>query len=87
MNQYRFPLIITLILCVGSVLAQDSSVNIGQKTVTLREVVVRNNLNVPNFIERVKNDTTFYKAFKNLKVLGYTSLNDIRMLDKEGKPI
>lgn len=63
---------------------QDSSVNIGKKIVTLSEIVVRNKLDVNGFIERVKNDTTFYKAFKNLKILGYTSLNDIRMHDKKG---
>lgn len=50
----------------------------------LKEVVVRSNLNVPAFIDRVKEDTTFYKAFRNLKILGYTALNDIRMLDKKG---
>ena len=66
---------------------QDSSINIGRKTVTLKEIVVRNKLNVAGFIERVKNDTTFYKAFKNLKVLGYTSLNDIRMRNKEGSDL
>jgi len=66
---------------------QDSSVNVGKKIVTLKEVVVRNMLNVPGFIERVKNDTTFYKAFKNLKVIGYTALNDIRMSDKTGGEI
>ena len=65
--------------------AQDSLVKVQNKTVTLKEVVVRNNLNVPAFIERIKNDTTFYKAFRNLKVLGYTSLNDIRMFDKKDK--
>jgi len=32
-------------------------------------------------------DTTFYKAFKNLKILGYTALNDIRMHDKNEKEI
>jgi|RhiMetdeSRZDD1v2_1073273.scaffolds.fasta_scaffold15943_3 hypothetical protein len=64
--------------------AQDSLVNVEKKTITLKEVVVRNNLNVAAFIDRVKNDTTFYKAFRNLKVLGYTSLNDIRILDKKG---
>ena len=36
-------------------------------------------------MKRVQDDTTFYKAFRNLKVLGYTSLNDVRMLDKSGK--
>ncbi|MEP7279546.1 MAG: hypothetical protein ABI813_12930 [Bacteroidota bacterium] len=66
---------------------QDTSVNIGNKIVTLKEIVVRNKLNVAGFIERVKNDTTFYKAFKNLKILGYTALNDIRMRDKTGKEI
>jgi hypothetical protein len=70
------------ILCRLS--AQDSSVIVNNKVVTLKEVVVRSNLNVPTFIERVKNDTTFYKAFKNLKIIGYTSLNDISMLDRKG---
>jgi hypothetical protein len=67
--------------------AQDSLVTVQNKTVTLKEVVVRNNLNVAAFIDRIRNDTTFYKAFRNLKVLGYTSLNDIRMLNKKNKVI
>ncbi|GAC1432142.1 MAG: hypothetical protein NVSMB7_07990 [Chitinophagaceae bacterium] len=66
---------------------QDSSVNVGKKTVLLKEIVIRNGLNVGGFIERVKNDTSFYKAFKNLKILGYTALNDIRMRDKQGNEI
>jgi hypothetical protein len=52
------------------------------RMISLSEVVVRTDINVPKFIERVKNDTTFFKAFRNLHVLGYTSLNDIRILDK-----
>ena len=55
------------------------------KMIALSEVVVRTDINVPKFIERVKNDTTFYKAFRNLHVLGFTSLNDIRIMDKKGK--
>ncbi|MEI9808111.1 MAG: hypothetical protein WDO16_09665 [Bacteroidota bacterium] len=53
--------------------------------INLSEVVVRTDINVAKFIERVKNDTTFYKAFRNLRVLGFTSLNDIRITDKKGK--
>lgn len=53
--------------------------------IQLSEVVVRNKLDVAAFIQRVKNDTTFYKAFRNLRVLNFTSLNDIRMQDKKGK--
>ncbi|MBC8032499.1 MAG: hypothetical protein H7Y03_00010 [Chitinophagaceae bacterium] len=63
--------------------SQDSSVNISNKVVTLKEVVIRSNLNVPRFIEQVEKDTTFYKAFKSLRILGYTSLNDVRMQDKK----
>lgn len=57
------------------------------RMVTLSEVVVRNDLNVPNFIDRVKKDKTFYQAFKNLRLLNYTSLNNIVMKDKKGKEI
>ncbi|OQP63207.1 hypothetical protein A3860_25290 [Niastella vici] len=77
--------VLILLVISGKLYAQDSLVKVQNRIVTLKEVVVRNNLNVSAFIERIKNDTTFYKAFRNLKVLGYTSLNDIRMLDKQSK--
>lgn len=57
---------------------------VGKKIITLSEVVVNNKLNVPAFIEKVKNDSSFYKAFRNLRIIGFTALNDIRMLDKNG---
>ncbi len=63
----------------------DSVVMVGNKTITLSEVVVNNKLNIPSFIERIKNDTTFYKAFRNLRVLGFTAINDIRMNKSNGK--
>ena len=53
--------------------------------IQLSEVVVRNKLDVESFILRVKNDTTFFKAFKNLRVLSFTSMNDIRMKNKKGE--
>ena len=63
--------------------AQDSSMLVGKKIITLSDVVLNNKLNVPAFIERIKNDTSFYKAFRNLRILNYTSINDVRMLDKD----
>jgi hypothetical protein len=89
MTKIRFGLWLSLMLLIPVILLaqKDSTVTVGNKSVMLREVVVRNKLNVPGFIDRVKNDTTFYKAFKNLKVLGYTSLNDIRMLDKKQQQV
>jgi hypothetical protein len=64
---------------------KDSIITVGKKTITLSEVVVDNKLNIPVFIERIKNDSSFYKAFRNLRVLGFTSINDIRMNDSDGK--
>lgn len=55
------------------------------KMVSLSEVIIRSDLNVARFINQVKNDTTFYKAFRNLHVLGFTSWNDIRIKDKKGR--
>lgn len=63
----------------------DSIFKSGKTAITLSEVVVNNKLNVPAFINRIKNDTSFYKAFRNLRVLGFTAINDIRMNDGEGK--
>lgn len=64
---------------------QKDTVEMQGRTVTLSEVVVRSGTNVPGFIDRVKGDTTFYKAFRNLRILNYSSLNDIRMMDKKGR--
>ena len=63
--------------------ADTSDVEAVRRMVNLSEVVVRSDLNVPKFLQLIKNDTTFYKAFKNLRVLGFTSLNDIRMKNKK----
>jgi len=57
------------------------------KMVTLTEVTVRTDINVAKFIQRVKDDTTFYKAFRSLHLVGFTSLNDIRLRDKKNKVI
>lgn len=74
-------------LCLSQIRAQekDTLVADGERQVTLTPVVVRSGTNVKGFIRRVEEDTTFYKAFKNLRVLNYSSLNDVRMFDKKGR--
>lgn len=72
------------ILLSLSSLAQDDTVFTGKKVITLSDVVVDKNLNVPGFINKIKNDSSYYKAFRNLHIIGYTAVNDIRMLDKRG---
>jgi hypothetical protein len=64
-----------------------SGVEAVRRMVNLTEVVVRSDLNISKFLQHIKNDTTFYKAFKNLRVLGFTSLNDIRMTDKKNRVV
>lgn len=65
----------------------DTTINVEGHVITLSEVVINNKLNVRSFIERIKNDTTFYKAFRNLHIISYSSINDIRMVNKEGATI
>ena len=77
-----------LLLLLGSsfsLRAQDSLITIDDKIVTLKEVVVLSNLDVPGFVRRIQLDTSFYRAFKNLREINYTALNDVRMMDKKGK--
>lgn len=76
-----FSVFIRVDLC-----AQDSLDNARlSQMIDLSEVVIRSDLNVARFVERVKNDSSFYKAFRNLHVLGFTSWNDIRIRDKKGQ--
>jgi hypothetical protein len=62
----------------------DTVVNIEGRLITLSEIVVNNKINVPAFIERVRTDTTFYKAFRTLHIIGFSALNDVRMVDRDG---
>ena len=64
-------------------IGQDTTITENKRTVTLPEVFIRNNFDYKKLIQQIKEDTTFYKAFRNLRVLGYTSFNDIKMLDKK----
>jgi len=75
------------LFCCNYTFAQDSAYNYKGMTVTLDEFTVqakRIGFDVNSFIKRVEDDTTFYRAFKNLRLLGYVSDNDIRIFDKKG---
>ena len=85
--KYFMPVFFS-ILVLGKATAQqntDSIIIIGKKTITLSEVIVDNKLNVPVFIERIKNDTSFYKAFRNLRILNFSAINDIRINNSGGE--
>jgi len=82
----KFCLLILWTGCFLSAVAQEDSLDNERlaRMVSLSEVIIRTDLNVARFINQVKNDTTFYKAFRNLHVIGFTSWNDIRIRDKRG---
>ncbi len=83
-----FCFISGLFFSFSSFAQEDTSdVEAVRRTIQLSEVVVRSDLNVPRFLQRIKNDSSYYKAFKNLHILGYTALNFIQMRDKKGNAI
>jgi hypothetical protein len=65
--------------------AQDTTLNFENKTFTLADVIIRNNFEYKDILARIKRDTSFYKAFKTLRTIGYSSFNHIEMYDKNLK--
>ena len=76
---------IALILFI-KIYAQDTTVIWENQKLTLPEAIVHNNLDYLTILQRIKNDTTFYKAFRSLHIIEFTSYNDIRILNKDGSP-
>ena len=79
-----FFLIMLIVSFANAQTTGDSTIDVGNKIITLSNFVINNKLNVPAFIEKVKNDSSFYKAFKNLRIINFTAINDIRMNNKNG---
>ena len=62
--------------------AQDTTVIIDNKKYQLPEVFVRNNGNYKSILQQIKEDTSFYKAFKNLRLVNYSAFNDVKLYNK-----
>ena len=69
-------------ILVGPSWAQDTTLNVANQSFTLTEAIVRNNFDYKDILEKIKRDTSFYKAFKTLRTIGYSSFNHIEMYDK-----
>jgi hypothetical protein len=80
----RYFFLAAALIVSAAAFSQDTTVIIDEHRFTLGEVVVRNNFDYKTLLAQIKEDTTFYKAFRNLRILGFTSYNDIKMLDKHG---
>jgi len=66
-------------------MAQDTAFKDDGVSFTLSEAIVRNHFDYKAILQRIKEDTSFYKAFKTLRTIGYSSYNHIEMKDKLGK--
>lgn len=64
--------------------AQDTTIVIDNQSVTLPEVMIYDNLDYITILNKIKNDTSFYKAFRNLHVIEFKAYNNITMHDKKG---
>ena len=87
MNKLKFSFIVILasmLFIAKGAVAQDTIYNDDGLSYTLSDVIVRNNFDYKEVLKRIKEDTTFYKAFKTLRTIGYTSYNHIEMKDKNG---
>ncbi|GAB4092272.1 hypothetical protein [Flaviaesturariibacter terrae] len=82
----HYLLAVTILLSLRAAAQTDTSdVEAVRRMVTLSEVVIRSDLNVPRFLQRIRTDSSYYKAFKNLHILGYTAENYIELFDKKGR--
>ena len=67
--------------------AQDTSFKDDGVSFTLSDAIVRNHFDYKAILQKIKEDTSFYKAFKTLRTIGYSSYNHIEMKDKQGKMV
>ena len=65
--------------------AQDTTFNDNGLNFTLTDAIVRNHFDYKAILQRIKEDTSFYKAFKTLRTIGYSSYNHIEMKNTEGR--
>jgi hypothetical protein len=84
--RYRLTILLLFLSFITSAQRADSSI-FGQPLQMDAVVVsaVRGGWDVNSFIRRIKNDTTFYKAFRSMHFMNYNAVNDIKVLDKNGK--
>jgi hypothetical protein len=81
----QFILLLLLFCSPVVVNAQDSAFKDDGVSFTLTDAIVRNHFDYKAILQRIKEDTSFYKAFKTLRTIGYSSYNHIEMKDKEGR--
>ncbi|MEI6190334.1 MAG: hypothetical protein WCP61_07910 [Chitinophagia bacterium] len=85
MKLYRSFLILLFISLSANSIAQDSTIMEDGQKFTLTDAIVRNHFDYKDILLRIKQDSSFYKAFKTLRTIGYSSYNHIEMMDENNK--
>ena len=63
------------------------TVSVFNLPIQMDEVVIKSGWDINAFIKRVKTDSTFYKAFRSMRLVPYTAINEIKVLGKGNKTI
>lgn len=85
MFKIKWVLVFIFIQLCLQLSAQDSVFKADGQNFTLTDAIVRNHFDYKDILNRIKQDTSFYKAFKTLRTIGYSSYNHIEMRDKNEK--
>lgn len=83
----HFAFLFAFLLAAATATAQIKDTSIFRLPVQMDSIVVRaarGGWDVNAFIRRVQTDTTFYKAFRTLRLVNYEASNDVRILDNKG---
>lgn len=76
------------VLAATTSFGQEVDTTAFSENITLDTFIVRarnEGFDVPNFIRLIKEDTTFYKAFKTMRLKSYNAENYINCLNKKGE--
>lgn len=80
------------LFCPSALYAQGERIDSSSfwEPVQIDEVVIlasEDGFDVRAFIDRIRRDTTFYKAFKTLRLVTFNAENDMQVYDKKGKKV
>ena len=81
---------VAVLLCSTTLFAQRKDTTVFIQPVLIDEVVINaseNGLDLKEFINRIKTDTTFYKAFRTMHLVTYNAENDIKIYEKKGNTV
>jgi len=82
-----FQIILNFTTVHSSRAQQYDTISQFKEPITLDSFVLKTNFDIQSFIRRVRNDTTFYKAFKSMKLADYHAVNDYTVLGKDKKVV